>query len=110
MKRFLKSFRVRLIVLMVLLSGFALAAFGFVTWRVVLKEKYEQLDLTMETAALKYAELIYREAYKPDSHMLRSEPMEVMRELWNAEFEFLLLRQDGKVLKVSAGLINNFSA
>jgi two-component system, OmpR family, heavy metal sensor histidine kinase CusS len=102
MIQLLQSFRVRLILLMVLLSGLALVAFGWVTWGVVFKEKIQQLDLSLEKNAVRYSEHFLLESYRLSGHQIKVDELVSMQGLLNSGIEFLLLRQDGKIVNASS--------
>ena len=103
MKIELHSFRVRLILLMVLLSGGALISFGFVTWRVLLKERNERLDLSLESHVYRYAEPFIMESYRPSAHIPTDDQFNVIKEMNETDLQYLLLRQDGKIIRLSSG-------
>lgn len=102
MKLRFNSFRVRLILLMVLLSGSALLAFGFVTWRLLLGERIAAVDLELESLAFQFSQPFVFESYRPVGHSAPPQESQLLSSFNRSEVEILLLRQDGKVIRQSA--------
>lgn len=102
MKEKFNTFRVRLICLMVSLSGVALFAFGFGTWRVLYSERITTLDLELESLAYQYAEPFVFEAYRPPGHLPPAKEYPLIESFNYRDVEMILLRQDGEVIRQSS--------
>ncbi|MCB1120529.1 MAG: HAMP domain-containing protein [Verrucomicrobiae bacterium] len=101
MIRVFQYFQVRLILLMVLICGLALVAFGLVTWGVILGEKKEQMRLMLTSCALRFTEPLILESNRPDYHTQTQEAARVMTELKNTEVEYAVFNKEGVIVAQS---------
>ncbi|MCG8526935.1 MAG: ATP-binding protein [Opitutales bacterium] len=61
----LKTYRIELVALTMLVSALSLAAFGLISWRIIYQEKQSQVDLRLESAAGRYAAQIFTKGHPP---------------------------------------------